>query len=129
MTPVLLTYHIAPAKLAKIQVLCLRLGIRVCPVPPEDYGQPLAALVGLAKKDASPVQTPAADFADEMLVMAHFRPGMMDTFLNGFRQARIPPVPLKAMLTETNAQWNSLELHRAIAEEHEAMRRGAPVHR
>lgn len=120
MTPVVLTYHIAPAKLAKIQVLCLRLGIRVCPVPPEDYGAPLAALAGLAEKGQVPV--PAEDFADEMLVMANFRPGMLDTFLNGFRQARIPPVPLKAMLTETNAQWNSVQLHRAIAEEHEAMK-------
>lgn len=120
MTPVLLTYHIAPAKLAKIQVLCLRLGIRVCPVPPEDYGEPLAALAGLTEKGQHPA--PADTFADEMLVMAHFRPGMMDAFLNGFRQSRIPPVPLKAMLTETNAQWNSVELHRAIAEEHEMMR-------
>lgn len=119
MTPVVLTYHIAPAKLAKIQVLCLRLGIRVCPVLPEDYGEPLAALAGLAEKGRH--LAPAEDFQDEMLVMANFRPGMMDAFLNGFRQSRIPPVPLKAMLTETNAQWNSLELHRAIAEEHAMM--------
>lgn len=121
MTPVLLTYHIAPAKLAKIQVLCMRLGIRVCPVEPEDYGAPLAALAGLAEKGRYPAL--AGDFADEMLVMANFRPGMMDALLNGFRQSRIPPVPLKAMLTETNAQWNSVELHRAIAEEHELMHR------
>lgn len=120
MTPIVLTYHIAPAKLAKIQVLCLRLGIRVCPVLPEDYGEPLAALAGLTEKGQYP--TPTDTFTDEMLVMAHFRPGMMDAFLNGFRQSRIPPVPLKAMLTETNAQWNSVELHRAIAEEHEMMR-------
>lgn len=119
MTPVVLTYHIAPAKLAKIQVLCLRLGIRVRPVPPEEYGAPLAVLAGLAETGQYPA--PQEDFSGEMLVMANFRPGMLDAFLNGFRQARIPPVPLKAMLTETNAQWNSLELHRAIAEEHEMM--------
>ena len=29
---------------------------------------------------------------------------------------------LKAMLTETNAQWNSVALHSAIAEEHEIMK-------
>lgn len=119
MTPVVLTYHIAPAKLAKIQVLCLRLGIRVRPVLPEEYGAPLAALADLAEAGQYPALP--EDFSGEMLVMANFRPGMLDAFLNGFRQARIPPVPLKAMLTETNAQWNSLELHRAIAEEHEMM--------
>lgn len=119
MTPVLLTYHIAPAKLARIQVLCLRLGIRIHAVRPEEYGAPLAVLAGLAPEEQYPA--PAADFSDEMLVMANFRPGMMDAFLNGFRQSRIPPVPLKAMLTETNAQWNSLELYRAIVEEHEMM--------
>ena len=120
MTPILLTYHIAPAKLAKIQVLCLRLGIRVRAVPPEEYGVPLAALAGL--EDAGTYSVPEETFSDEMLVMANFRPGMMDAFLNGFRQSRIPPVPLKAMLTETNAQWNSVALHSAIAEEHEIMK-------
>ena len=64
---------------------------------------------------------PAAPFSDEMLVMAHFRPGMLDAFLGGFRQSRIPPVKLKAMLTETNAAWTANELHTAILAEHEQM--------
>ena len=56
-----------------------------------------------------------------MLGMAHFRPGMLDAFLNGFRQSRIPSVKLKAMLTETNAAWSGARLHREIRAEHEQM--------
>ncbi len=120
MQPLVLTYNLQPEKLAKLRVLCLRLGIRIHIVQPEEYGLPIGALAGMTS--APEGETPAEPFADEMLVMAAFRPGMLDAFLNGFRQSRIPPVALKAMVTETNAGWTSPELHRAILEEHEMMR-------
>ena len=56
-----------------------------------------------------------------MLVMANFPAGMMNTFLGLFRRMGITPVALKAILTPTNAQWDSEKLHTEIASEHEAM--------
>ena len=53
--------------------------------------------------------------------MAGFRPGMLDAFLGGFREMGIAPIPLKAMLTETNASWTLERLHAALKEEHEQM--------
>ena len=119
MNPMVLCYNIQPEKLGRMRVLCLRLGLRVRVVRPEEFALPIGALAGLSEppETAAPVEP----FGDEMLVMAHFRPGMLDAFLNGFRQSRIPPVTLKAMVTETNAAWNSRELYEAIAEEHAQM--------
>ena len=46
MTPILLAYQIEPGKLGKMQVVCLRLGIRVQAIYPVDFGQPIGALAG-----------------------------------------------------------------------------------
>ena len=49
MTPILLAYQIEPGKLGKMQVVCLRLGIRVQAVDPADFGQPIGALAGVLR--------------------------------------------------------------------------------
>ena len=119
MNPMVLCYNLQPEKLGRLRVLALRLGIGVRVVEPEKFGLPVGALAGVMEP---PETVEAAEpFADEMLVMAHFRPGMLDAFLNGFRQSRIPSVKLKAMLTETNAGWSGARLHREIRAEHEQM--------
>ena len=104
MTPTLLAYQIDPKKLGKMQIVCLRLGIRVQAVDP-------------------------ADFPGEMLVMAHFRPGLLEGMLQGWRAAHIPPVALKAMLTDTNAAWTAPALYAEIAKEHAAMHSGGRAHK
>ena len=73
------------------------------------------------KTDAAYV---GAGFEDEMLVMANFPAGMMNAFLSLFRRMGIAPVALKAMLTPTNAAWDSEKLHAEIAGEHQAMMNG-----
>ena len=37
------------------------------------------------------------------------------------RVAKLPPVALKAVLTDENKGWNMLELHEELQKEHEAM--------
>lgn len=116
MNPMVLCYNLRPEKLGKLRVLAVRLGIRLRTVMPEEFALPVGALAGVAEP---PAEAPAVEpFSDEMIVMAHFRPGMLDAFLNDMRRSRVPPIPLKAMLTETNAGWNAAELHDTILEEH-----------
>lgn len=120
MNPMVLCYNVQPEKLGRIRVLALRLGIRLHAAAPEEFALPVGALAGALPMPRERPET-AEPFSDEMMLMAHFRPGMLDAFLNGFRQSRIPSVKLKAMLTGTNATWNAAELHAAILEEHEQM--------
>lgn len=120
--PVLLCYNLSGEKMQKIRLAAMRLKIRVRPVEEDEYAQTVAALCGLEEKtDAAYV---GAGFEDEMLVMANFPAGMMNTFLGLFRRMGIAPVALKAMLTPTNAAWNSEKLHAEIAGEHQAMMNG-----
>ena len=88
MTPTLLAYQIDPKKLGKMQIVCLRLGIRVQAVDPADFGQTIGALAGVLPREPD---APAAPLPGEMLVMAHFRPGLLEGMLQGWRAAHIPP--------------------------------------
>lgn len=120
--PVLLCYNLSGEKMQKIRLVAMRLKIRVRPVEKDEYAQTVAALCGLEEKtDAAYV---GAGFEDEMLVMANFPAGMMNAFLSLFRRMGIAPVALKAMLTPTNAAWDSEKLHAEIAGEHQAMMNG-----
>ena len=119
---VLLCYNLAPEKAQKIRLAAMRLKIRVRPVAKEEYGQTLAALCGM--EETTDAAYGRAGFEDEMLVMANFQTAMMNTFLGLFRRMGIAPVALKAILTPTNAQWDSEKLHAEIASEHEAMMKG-----
>lgn len=120
--PVLLCYNLSGEKMQKIRLAAMRLKIRVRTVEEDEYAQTVAALCGLEEKtDAAYV---GAGFEDEMLVMANFPAGMMNAFLGLFRRMGIAPVALKAMLTPTNAAWNSEKLHAEIAGEHQAMMNG-----
>lgn len=120
--PVLLCYNLSGEKMQKIRLAAMRLKIRVRPVEEDEYALTVAALCGLEEKtDAAYV---GAGFEDEMLVMANFPAGMMNAFLGLFRRMGIAPVALKAMLTPTNAAWNSEKLHAEIAGEHQAMMNG-----
>lgn len=120
--PVLLCYNLHGEKMQKIRLAAMRLKIRVRPVEKDEYAQTVAALCGMEEKTDA-VYT-GAGFADEMLVMANFPAGMMNAFLGLFRRMGIAPVALKAMLTPTNAAWDSEKLHEEIAGEHRAMMNG-----
>ena len=107
-------------KRRRIRVALLRLGIEGRDVSPEEYGHPIGYLAGL--EGYAPADGPGEEgFTDEMLVLCALPQKKFNGFLDALRASRAG-VALKAVLTETNAGWSSLELYRAIRAEHEAMR-------
>lgn len=126
MTPTVLLYQLDTEKGRKIKALCLTLKIRAKTVSPEEYGQSLDALLGLAPHPENVTQE--EPFSQEMLVMAGLSSQQMNQLLQGMRRKKIPPVELKAMLTATNGSWNAYQLHRELTLEHEAMLRGENLH-
>lgn len=116
--PTLLAFAVSPDRLSRLRFCCLSLGIAVKPVSPEDYGQPIGALLGIQERtDAAPAQAPIG----EMLVMAAFPDALVNRFLAALRQLRIPPFRLKAMLTPTNVTWTACRLYAELSAEHAAM--------
>lgn len=106
---------------SKIRFALLKMGVPCREVLPAEYAHPIGYLAGLAGfEPAEPYS--GAGFADEMLVMSGFSRTQLDLFLASMRRLRLPPVALKAMVTEYNAGWDSIRLHDELAREHAAMR-------
>ena len=126
MVPTVLLYNLENDKGRKIKALCLTLKLRARSVLPEDFGQPLDGVLGLAPR-AETAETGKV-FPDELLVMAGLSSHQMNQLLQGFRQKKIPPVELKAVLTASNGGWNAYQLRDELKREHEAMLRGENLH-
>ncbi len=125
MTPTLLTWHLPAKKAAKVRMLALRSGVRVVPVERWQYLQPIGSFTG----DCGSMDSfyDGDGFPEEMMLLAHFPESLMSRFLQAWRTAGIPPVTLKAVLTGTNRDWNTLELHEQLTAERDAIRAGRPL--
>lgn len=125
-TPLVLLFNLDTPKGAKIRRMCLPLKIRTRPVPKDSFGLSLGALT----EGESALQPPAPeqDFSDELLLMAGFTGPQLNAFLEGFRRSHIPPVPLKAVLTQTNRDWTPAALRAELLREREAIRQGGTAH-
>ena len=82
---------------------------------------PLGGMMGLPV--AAPVSASNEGFDEPMLVMCGLDEAALNAFLTALRYAPLPPIPLKAVLTPTNAAWNALTLHRELSREHAEMTR------
>lgn len=102
--PTVLLYNLDTDKGRQIKLLCLTMKLRARSVSPAEYSLTLSDL--LSGKTAEG-QAAEKTFPEEMLVMADLTPAQTDRFLQGFRRKKIPPVALKAVLTATNAGWDS----------------------
>ena len=117
--PTILLYEIDPQKESRLKLLCLALKIKVRQVKKEEYQETLAALCGMEPLLGALYS--GFELGEEMLVMANFPTRLLDTFLQKYRRKKLAPIALKAVLTETNLRWDSLQLHEELKREHEAM--------
>ncbi len=126
MKQLILSYNLPAKHLAKLRMAAMKLGVRVRPVEKREYLQSLGSFTGLLGTFESVYD--GENFPEPMLVLCGFSQPMVNTFLTLLKASRLPPVPLKAVLTETNQGWNSLELHDELKQEHEAMTAGKSAH-
>ena len=119
--PVLLTYNLHGERAAKIRMAAMRFRVRLRAVERREYARPLGELV----ESGPDGDWNGKAFDEEMLVMAHFPPALVQAFLQGLRRAGVRPGGLKAVLTPTNAQWDSRALHTELCKEREAIAQGA----
>ncbi len=124
--PTVLLYNLDTEKGRRIKLLCLSLKMRVKSVPPAAFGMTLAAFL---QGETPEGEEAAQPFSEEMLVMSELTSSQMNTFLQGFRRKKIPPVDLKAVTTPSNLQWNARQLRDELSKEHEAVQAGKRAHR
>ena len=126
MKQLILAYNLPAKHLAKLRMAAMKLGVPVRPVEKREYLQSLGSFVGLLGTFESVYD--GENFPEPMLVLCGFSQPMVNTFLSLLKASRLPPIPLKAVLTETNQGWNSLELHDELQKEHAAMTAGKSAH-
>ena len=118
--PLALLFNAEPDRKRQIEMLAAIHGIRVRAVAAGEFGQSVGALCGL--EDGAGARGLWNGFGEEMMVMAFFTEELLHRFLDGFRQAGVPSVRLKAMLTETNRSWNACQLRAELLKEEAAFR-------
>ena len=122
-------YH-APEKSEKTRILksvLVRMGIRIRNITPDETGQQVGYLAGIAGfEEQTQGEAPPA-IPEEMLVLHGFDNRRLDELLIQLRRAKAS-VALKAVLTESNCTWSFYQLYKEIRAEHEMMAAGKTRH-
>lgn len=122
-------YHIPDDEAGKkLKGVCFRMGIRVREITPDQFHHPLGYLAGLPGFEATEGSGDGRTFSEAMLVMKQFTSKRMDELFRQWKKAGVPRIPLKAVVTPQNAQWDSVTLYEELVREHQAMMDGKAAH-
>ena len=116
-------------KAALMKSVLVRMGIRIKNISPEQAGETIGSLLGIAGYEKNSEEDRAAGneekalpvMAQEMLVMHRFSERRLDELLMNLRKAGVPKIALKAIVTESNAGWSFGHLYEKLLEEHQRM--------
>lgn len=114
----LLLFHIEPNKSKQIEAVCRSLKIQTVKVKPTSYNQKLGYLAGITGFNRETNTYTGPDFPTEMMVFSGIDSDMVDVFLSKYKEASIPPIGLKAIVTQHNIFWTAEELYHELFQEH-----------
>lgn len=99
-----------------------QMGVKVKNLIPERCIQKIGYLVGIEGMDKREVSEGFQKYApvmnQEMLIIAGFSEERLEELLDKLKAAGVPRIPLKAVVTETNAEWTVYQLYEQLKEEH-----------
>lgn len=113
-------YHISPGSQRGQEIARALAGIsvQVEEIKEELLGETLGYCLGLPGFPKTDAPVPEAGFEEEVLVMKGFTKQSMDRMLKEFQRKNIPPVALKAVLTEHNSKWSCIDFFKELKQEH-----------
>ena len=112
-----LMYNCSGEGFSKLKQIFAMLRLRMRVVEPDRYHIPLEQL---AQGKGEPGQA-AEPLPEPMLVFCYMGQALLNQVLEVIRVAKLPPIPLKAVLTETNKDWDTRQLHEELLREREAI--------
>ncbi len=112
-----LMYNCSGEEFSKLKQIFAMLRLRMRVVGPERYQVPLEEL---AQGKGEPGET-VQPLPETMLVFCGMGQALLNQVLEVIRVAKLPPIPLKAVLTETNREWNTMQLYEELLREREAV--------
>lgn len=108
-------------KLKEIRMMLMAVRLFAKGVKKEEYLQTIGSLAGVKDMERSGEVYQGEELGQEMMVFAGVTDEHLNQMLYLMRKSGIRPVNYKAVMTETNRDWNVLELYEELAKEHEAM--------
>lgn len=123
----MLLYGLEKKKEEAVKKLCLQLGIKVKHISPEQFHLPVGMLSVIRNAGTAnspyrmpPLANPApSEIPEEMMIMDGFSSERMERFLERMKKMGISGIALKAVVTEFNKNWDSVQLYRELKTEHE----------
>ena len=116
-----LIYNCTGPKFSKLSQIFAMLGLRMRRVQPAQYSQPLLELAQGVEGESAEHEA----FAENMLVFCGLNQAFLNQLLEVIRLAKLPPIQLKAVLTEDNQNWDSVKLHDELLEEKKRIEQAA----
>ena len=113
----ILMYNCSGDKYSKLKQIFAMLRLRMRVVEPDRYH---VSLLDLSQGRGEPGEA-AEPLGEPMLVFCYMSQALLNQVLEVIRLAKLPPIPLKAVLTDTNQTWNTLQLHEELLREREAI--------
>ena len=113
----ILMYNCSGEDFSKLRQIFAMLRLRMRVVEPDRYHIPLEELVqgkGEPAEMGEPIPEP-------MLVFCGLPQALFNQVLEVIRVAKLPPIPLKAVLTDANRTWDTRQLHAELVKEREAI--------
>ena len=112
-----LMYGCSGDRFSKLKQIFVMLRLRMRMVEPDRYHVPLEEL---AQGRGEPGENAEA-LPEPMLVFCYLPKALLNQVLEVMRVAKLPPIPLKAVLTETNQTWDTMQLYHELLQEREAI--------
>ena len=113
----ILMYNCSGDKYSKLKQIFAMLRLRMRVVEPDRYHIPLEEL---SRGKGEPGEA-AEPLPEAMLVFCGLGEALLNQVLEVIRVAKLPPIPLKAVLTDTNRTWSTEQLHEELLREREAV--------
>lgn len=113
-----------PVRVREIQMVLMKQKIRARLIKPEEYLQMIGTLAGVPGMEKTEEVYEGNAIEEELIVLAGLSQGQLNQCLMQLRKLKKGTVSLKAILTDTNMQWNVLQLYEEIKTEHERMHAG-----
>ena len=107
-------YNCSGPEFSKLRQIFAMLKLRMRVVNPDQYHISLLDLAQ-GKGEAAGENTEA--IPEAMLVFCGLHSALCAQVLEVIRVSKLPPIPLKAILTEDNKNWNTLQLHEELLKE------------
>ncbi len=122
MKKMILAYNFSEERLSGVKRSAIAVKAAVRVVAPESFGEKIGYLAGVPGFEQEGT-APEGSFQDEMLLMSGFDSADIDMMIKSLRKYGVGRVALKAIVTETNTGWSSVELYNAVKADHEEMQR------